>query len=277
MNLRIKKTLISAVLLTGMLSTAVLPASFAAEQQVTISASKETAKQGEEFTVELSFSDIPANGIDTYSFSIKYDTGILDVNSMKTQKSVTEDTADVSVFDYSIDENNGMVNVIWTTGNFENNCIHEDGVFAVLSGTVSQNAADGTTADIEIIPTPIKENPDSDKINDKIKIGYIDDSSQFYYDCKISNGSVTIGDTAENTTGNTTSNVTLWGDADANGEIDITDVVIVAAFSGNSSKNQMKSQGIINADVHNNGDGITANDALAIQQYLANIIESLPV
>ena len=40
-----------------------------------------------------------------------------------------------------------------------------------------------------------------------------------------------------------------------------------------SQKNALSEKGITNADVHANGDGITANDALAIQQYLANIIK----
>ena len=67
------------------------------------------------------------------------------------------------------------------------------------------------------------------------------------------------------------------GDANNDGNIDIADVVAVASYVGDSTKNTLSEQGIINADVHAVGDGITANDALAIQQYLANIITELPV
>lgn len=62
------------------------------------------------------------------------------------------------------------------------------------------------------------------------------------------------------------------GDANLDGVINIADVVAVSAFAGNPEKNSLTEQGIINADVHNTGDGITTNDALVIQQYLANII-----
>ena len=69
----------------------------------------------------------------------------------------------------------------------------------------------------------------------------------------------------------------VMGDANNDGNIDIADVVAVASYVGDSAKNTLSVQGIINADVHAVGDGITANDALAIQQYLANIITELPV
>ena len=35
-------------------------------------------------------------------------------------------------------------------------------------------------------------------------------------------------------------------------------------------------QGLKNGDVSGNGDGITNNDALAIQKYKLNLIDSLP-
>ena len=69
----------------------------------------------------------------------------------------------------------------------------------------------------------------------------------------------------------------VMGDANNDGNVDIADVVAIASYVGDSAKNTLSVQGIINADVHAVGDGITANDALAIQQYLANIITELPV
>jgi len=69
----------------------------------------------------------------------------------------------------------------------------------------------------------------------------------------------------------------LWGDASNDGKIDSADVVAAAAYVGNPDKNPLSEQGIKNADVQNTGDGLTANDALAIQQYLAKIITSLPI
>ena len=75
---------------------------------------------------------------------------------------------------------------------------------------------------------------------------------------------------------NTPSDV-LYGDANGDDSVDVADVVAVAAYVGSPAENKLLEKGLANADVQGNGDGITANDALAIQQYLANIIKSLPV
>ncbi|MDY4413020.1 MAG: lysophospholipase, partial [Ruminococcus sp.] len=59
-------------------------------------------------------------------------------------------------------------------------------------------------------------------------------------------------------------------------KVDIADVVAAAAFVGDSANNPVSAQGLKNGDVQNTGDGLTASDALAIQQYLAGAVE-LPV
>lgn len=68
----------------------------------------------------------------------------------------------------------------------------------------------------------------------------------------------------------------IKGDVNGDGEVDISDVVAITAFVGNSEKNKFNSdQKIINGDVYNSGDGLTANDALMIQQYISGSLESL--
>lgn len=84
-----------------------------------------------------------------------------------------------------------------------------------------------------------------------------------------------ITTTTSNT--DTTSSVTMYGDANCDGEVNISDVVAVSAFVSNATKNKLSEQGIINADVKGNGDGPSADDAFAIQQYATSIIDKLPV
>ena len=69
----------------------------------------------------------------------------------------------------------------------------------------------------------------------------------------------------------------LYGDANLDGNVDIADAVAVSAYVGDSEKNSLEPQGILNGDVQGDGNGLNANDALTIQQYLANIIKTLPV
>lgn len=67
----------------------------------------------------------------------------------------------------------------------------------------------------------------------------------------------------------------IAGDANIDGNVDVADVVAIASYVSDSENNPLDYAGILNADVQGEGDGLTAGDALAIQQYLAGIIEKL--
>lgn len=65
----------------------------------------------------------------------------------------------------------------------------------------------------------------------------------------------------------------IKGDANDDGEVDVADVVAIASYVGDASANKLSEKGIVNGDVHSSGNGLDANDALMIQQYLAKIIK----
>ena len=76
----------------------------------------------------------------------------------------------------------------------------------------------------------------------------------------------------------------LYGDANCDGTVDMSDAVLVMqalanpgkyGLSGTSEKH-ITQKGIDLADVCENGNGLTANDALSIQNYLLGNIKSLP-
>ncbi len=68
--------------------------------------------------------------------------------------------------------------------------------------------------------------------------------------------------------------VTKWGDADVDDDVDMDDVV--ATLCAASGMAELSAQGALNADVYQNGDGISVNDAGSIQKYLALQIDELP-
>ncbi|SEK35370.1 hypothetical protein SAMN02910353_00538 [Ruminococcus sp. YRD2003] len=78
------------------------------------------------------------------------------------------------------------------------------------------------------------------------------------------------------TTTTTVSAPVLYGDANCDGRITASDAVTIMLYIGNKDKYPLTPQGKLNADCNNVGDGITANDALAIQKYDAKVIDSLP-
>ncbi|MBQ1518881.1 MAG: glycoside hydrolase family 9 protein [Ruminococcus sp.] len=68
----------------------------------------------------------------------------------------------------------------------------------------------------------------------------------------------------------------LYGDANCDSRVDISDAVYIMASISNPSKYVIKPNGAVNADCCNVGDGITNKDALAIQKFLLKLIDSLP-
>lgn len=76
----------------------------------------------------------------------------------------------------------------------------------------------------------------------------------------------------------------LYGDANCDGLIDMSDAVLIMQSLSNPDKyglngndeHHITSDGLNFADVYDRGDGVTNADALAIQRYKLNLISSLP-
>lgn len=75
-----------------------------------------------------------------------------------------------------------------------------------------------------------------------------------------------------------------YGDSNGDAKVSIADAVLIMQYIANQDQygvngtdpNHITAQGEINADCYNNGDGITSKDALTVQKYLVNLINSLP-
>ena len=72
---------------------------------------------------------------------------------------------------------------------------------------------------------------------------------------------------------------TVYGDANLDGDVSLADALAILQYIANANKYGLNDQAIANADCCGNGDGITANDALVIQQIDAGRINknNLPV
>lgn len=108
---------------------------------------------------------------------------------------------------------------------------------------------------------------------------------------EVSNGSVeppktTTTTTTTKPTGTTTTTTVsgtagdiLYGDANEDGEVNIADAVLIMQVLSNPNDYQLTKQGLINADVVGKKDGVTAQDALAIQMIGINLLtqKDLPI
>lgn len=74
-----------------------------------------------------------------------------------------------------------------------------------------------------------------------------------------------------------------YGDSNCDNLINIADSVLIMQYLANPAKygpdteNGITAQGLLNADVSGNSNGVTGMDALSIQQFLLGLINSLPV
>ena len=64
----------------------------------------------------------------------------------------------------------------------------------------------------------------------------------------------------------------LWGDANEDNDVTIADATAILQAIGNKDKYKLGTEGKLNADVVDNGDGITGSDALAIQMMDAKLV-----
>ena len=70
-----------------------------------------------------------------------------------------------------------------------------------------------------------------------------------------------------------------WGDANLDGKISIADAAAILQCIANKDKYDLKPQAKLNADIVDNGDGVTSKDALAIRMIDAKVINGtdLPI
>lgn len=98
-----------------------------------------------------------------------------------------------------------------------------------------------------------------------------------------SSGTTTATTTTKTSTTTTTSSTTtssndvLLGDANLDGNIAISDAVLVMQSLANADEFTLSADSQNAADVCNRGDGVTNKDALAIQMYMADLVTEFPI
>ncbi len=278
------KRIIASALAFIMATTAAASSVFAAGETVTISASKTEASAGSSFSVDISFSGVPATAIQSCEFAIKYDSSVLSITGVDAGE-ITNTGADNAESDISGDcpaffedhSVNGTINMTWCTGLEDKNYwISEDGVFATISGTVASGAAAGEYP-IEIVAI---SRDDLNGTNDSIYAGYVENESAVEYSTSVANGAVIIvGETQVTTTGTTTTTNSieisdvLYGDTNLDGVVTLVDLVYLNKRLSNAVK--FNAQQEANADCKKDGE-IVSSDATALLKFLGEKISALP-
>ena len=263
--MKTKKIVIGAMA-AAMLSLSVcsIAPAVAADETVQISASKTEAEAGGAFKVDVSLSDIPSTGLQCCNFAIKYDPKVLTITDIKAGTlagSVSGDSSSSMLPNFGNYSQEGLISVAWSTSvDDSSKWLKGEGTFCTISGTVASGVADGTVADISIVPTDRETFDGSGVANDIIDMGYKSADGYVQYQVKTVDGGVVIGKP------DTTSEKYLKGDADCSGSASVSDVVTTLQYAANKAKYPLDAEGLANADVDGNGV-VDANDAFEIQVY----------
>lgn len=83
--------------------------------------------------------------------------------------------------------------------------------------------------------------------------------------------------TTSQTEPSTSESKVIYGDANCDESVDISDAVLIKCYLINSKKYALSEQGLKNADVHAAGNGVNAQDAVAVQKYVIKSIDILPI
>lgn len=280
--MKANKVIVGAVAAMLSLSVCSVAPAIAAGETVQISASTETVKAGEEFSVEVSLKDVPSTKIQGCEFAIQYDPSIISIDSIKAG-AITDTGADkadpaaalIPTFDVTMDSSKGYATVTWATSLTDSTYwISKDGVFCTINGKASSSASEGDVAEIKLIPIDRDLSSQGGSANKDIRIGYVVSAKEsVVYSVKSTNGAVKIG-----TPGPSVGDP-VYGDANCDGSVDISDAVLIMQWAANPEKYAISAQGMLNADCVDVGGGVTSLDALAIQMVEAGTIKStdLPV
>jgi hypothetical protein len=296
-SMKTKKVVIGAIA-ASMLSLSIgsLAPAIAAGETVQISVGTAEAKAGDKFTVDVSLADIPSDGIQGVDFAIEYDNKVISVKSVELSSKVStndESAALLQNYDLSLQDDKGYFSVIWTTSADKSYWVKQDGVFCTISGTVASDAKAGDKSDLKLVAVKRNVTPKSGTANDSIGIGYTtDDDVPVRYAVKTVNGKVSVpSETTATTTATTTVTTTVTtapnkgvrGDANCDKDVNMADAVLIMQSLANPNKfgisgtdeKHITTQGLANADVVGNNDGVTNLDALQIQKYLLQLVTEL--
>ena len=280
--MKTKKVVVGALAAMLSLSVCSLAPVVAAGETVQISVGKVTAEAGKQFSVDVSLADIPSSGIQALDFAVSYDSKSLTIDSVEAGELINKgaDSADLSaslspLFESSINSKEGYVSLIWSTATDDASYwLKGDGVYCTIKGTVSSSAKNGTY-DLEIVPISRETYSGSGSANAEIGCGYESNGKPVKVATSVKNGSVTVGKSEIE--------VTLRGDANCDGGVDMSDIVLIMQALANPNKyglngseaSHITAQGTANGDVDEAVKGLTAGDALKIQKWLLKSISEL--
>jgi hypothetical protein len=265
------RKIVAGLAAVSMLAAFSAEAVFAADT-VSIKAGEAKAAAGENFTLEVSLDGVPADGVNCVEFAVTYDSKAVTITGVSAGKVAQTGVEQAEKFDgvkgfESTYDTAGVVTITYSTGMGDAAYAMGDGVFAVISGTVNKDAADGEyPVKIEAISRETVEG--NGVANKEVKAGRINaDGSVIKYAATGVAGKITVGTEETKPVLKDAS----WGDANEDGKVDVLDVVVTNKHILGVSK--LSDQGFVNADI-DESDSITSADSLNVLKLALKLLKA---
>ncbi|MGN1481729.1 cohesin domain-containing protein [Porcipelethomonas sp.] len=267
--MRTKKFLAGAV--ASLMLAAAMPTVMAADS-FEVAISNTTAKAGEDFTLTLDMSEIPAAGINGCDFGIQYDSSVLTITDLDLGDLAKGDSSEVDgmpdPFEYNIEDD--LISVIYGVGTTDTNYyMTGSGTLLTISGTVNSTAAAGTKSELKVVA--IDRTSNNTVNTDAIFANYDANGTVTLYTPVFTDGYVEV--TSDSTEDKTEASIefgtpTKLGDVNNDSQITSTDVVLLNKYLLSTSEYPL--EGPVN---YANADCITnqildLEDSSAITSYV---------
>lgn len=265
-----KMRIVSGLLAMAMAAVSFGTTAFAADG-VQVKVGTDTVKAGEAFSVDVELASVPSTGLSSIDFAINYDKSELTITGVELgtvgdtgAKSAEGDLGD-TLFNWY--DNGTQIVIVWATGLTDSKYwVSKDGVFLTIKGKASSSAANGTVSKLTVAPANRAVYPGASEKASTYFSAVGTDNKTTDYTGSFTDGSVTISD------GTPDPGNVKWGDADCSGEVDVSDVVLIARYATEDKEAVITSQGKINADVTTHNSVVDIEDGTKILKAIAKII-----
>ena len=269
-SMNMKKKIVSGLMAMTMAAMSMGLTAFAADDvQVTIG--KDNVGVGENFSVSVDLASVPSSGLSSIDFAINYDASVLsDIKvELDTVGKTGADSKEGDLGDtlFSWYDTGKQIVIVWATGLTDSQYwVKSNGAFLKITG---KGKAAGT-AKLEGVAVDRAAYPGSSAKADVVFSAVGENTKD--YGASFTNGEVVVGNPVTTPAPSSTPTVTKWGDATCDGQVDVSDAVLVCRFAVSDAAAKLTDQGKANADVTHDG-AVSGDDATKILTYIARIID----
>ena len=269
-----KMRIVSGLMAMAMAAVSLGVNAFAADS-VEVKIGKVEAKDGK-WSVDVDLSSVPSTGLSSIDFAVAYDTGlkITDVTPGTAKTGAAEQEGELGDTLFTWKDTGKQIVLVWATGLTDTKYWVKEGTFVTISGTVDKDG------DYNLKAEPVaREAYPGGSANNAIVFSAVGESGTSDYEASFSNGMVSVGTPAPETTEapkstSKSNDATLLGDANLDKKVTVGDAVLLARVAAEDKTANITEQGKTNGDVDGNGK-INSDDVTTLLKFLAGMIDEL--